>query len=239
MAWNMDPALLARTYRDPVALLGLIVDLLPVFAVLFLGWAATPLVFLYWLENVVIGGITALRILTAGAMQGVASSVGAVFLVIFFAFHYGMFCFVHGVFVVALSGMAESGMDSVSAGPMSDGFPNPLGLIGYMISFAPGMASILIMILGYNLIVYLTDGVLRGELRDADLKEEMGAPYGRIIVLHFGIFAGFGAMLALGEPMLGVLGLILLRVIWGMFLATRRRLRLDEGGKVDGASRIG
>ena len=50
MAWNVDPALLSRTYRDPLAIFGLVVDLLPIFAVLTLGWGAAPLVFLYWLE---------------------------------------------------------------------------------------------------------------------------------------------------------------------------------------------
>lgn len=239
MKFSLDPELLSRTYRDPLALFGLIVDLLPVCAVLFLGWGAAPLVFLYWLENLVIGVMTELRMLTVGIFNGIATLIGAIFMCAFFTFHYGMFCFVHGIFLVALS----SGLNDTAAGPLGDGFPGIDGLITYMLGSAPGMVMILALILAFNLSVYLIDGVLRGELRDRDLAEEMGAPYGRIIVVHIGIFAGFGAMMALGEPMLGVLGLILLRVIWGVFLAVRRRLRLedgiDDGEKVDGASRIG
>lgn len=235
MAWNFDPALLSRTYRDPVALLGLLIDLIPVYAVLVLGWGAAPLVFLYWLENLVIGVMTVLRMLTVGVFNGVGALLGALFMCAFFTVHYGMFCFVHGIFLVALSGMADGSADVV----FSSGFPGFSGLIGYMLGAGPGMATILVLIFGYNLIIYLLDGVMRGELRDSDLSEEMGAPYGRIVVVHIGIFAGFGAMAFLGEPMLGVLGLILLRVIWGMFLAVRRRLRLDDGEKVDAASRIG
>ena len=47
----LDPNTLARTYRDPVAIVILAVDLFPIWAVLTLGWGAAPLVFLYWLEN--------------------------------------------------------------------------------------------------------------------------------------------------------------------------------------------
>ena len=42
---------------------------------------------------------------------------------------------------------------------------------------------------------------------------EMFAPYGRIVVLHFGIFAGAGALFLLGQPMVGVLALILFRAV--------------------------
>mgnify|MGYP001804404904 FL=1 len=55
----------------------------------------------------------------------------------------------------------------------------------------------------------------------------MQAPYGRIIILHIGIFAGAFAMAAIGEPMWGILALILLRALWGVFLTVRRRSRID------------
>ena len=58
-----DPDLFARAYRDPMAWLTLLVDLLPVIAVVFFGWKAVPLVALYWLENLVIGAFTVLRML--------------------------------------------------------------------------------------------------------------------------------------------------------------------------------
>ena len=57
----LGPDLIARTYRDPIAVAVLLVDLLPILAVLVFGWGATPLVALYWLENLVIGMFTVLR----------------------------------------------------------------------------------------------------------------------------------------------------------------------------------
>ena len=40
-------------------------------------------------------------------------------------------------------------------------------------------------------------------------------------------FAGAFAMAAIGEPMWGILALILLRALWGVFLTVRRRSRID------------
>jgi hypothetical protein len=63
-----DPELFWRTYRNPVAWLSLAVDLLPVAAVILFGWKAVPLVALYWLENLIIGVFTILRML--GSVAG-------------------------------------------------------------------------------------------------------------------------------------------------------------------------
>ena len=35
-------------------------------------------------------------------------------------------------------------------------------------------------------------------------------------------------MASIGEPLWGILGLIGLRALWGVFLTVRRRLRLDD-----------
>ena len=52
----------------------------------------------YWAENVVIGCYTVLRMLESG--RGAAGEkIGKS---LFFCFHYGMFCLVHGVFVMTL-----------------------------------------------------------------------------------------------------------------------------------------
>ena len=60
------------------------------------------------------------------------------------------------------------------------------------------------------------------------MSPQMSAPYGRIIVLHVAIFAGVAAMIAWGEPLIGILGLLSLRIIWGVYLTVKRRLTLDS-----------
>lgn len=225
---NFDPALFARTYRDPLAVAFLIVDVLPVFAVIALGWDATPLVFLYWLENLVIGLVTLLRILMAGARSSIAGMGGALFMAAFFTVHYGIFCFGHGQFIVALAGMEANDVP---------GFLGPVGLVSYALTTGAAMPFFVLAILAVNL-AGLARETLEPGGSPGEIGDIMGAPYGRIVILHIGLFAGFAAMAALGQPMIGVLALILLRVVWGVFISVRSRLRTENTAmlKVDVSS---
>lgn len=215
----LDPNTLARTYRDPIAWLILAVDLFPIIAVLTMGWGAVALVFLYWLENLIIGAVTLAKMTATSMRDGPGGLVAMAFLGPFFFFHYGMFCFVHGVFVSVFASLSS---DS------EPGFPTPFSLIDQGLASGPNMTAFILAIILVQVILFLQDYIWGGEYRESSVDKEMMAPYGRIIVLHFGIFAGAFAMIALGEPMLGILALIFLRALWGVFLTVRRRLRLDD-----------
>lgn len=69
----------------------------PLAGVIWLDWAVFDVMILYWAENVVIGVINVLRMLTCKSKSGF-------FMVPFFAVHYGMFCFGHYSAVTALFG---------------------------------------------------------------------------------------------------------------------------------------
>jgi len=93
-----------------------------------------------------------------------------------------------------------------------------------------------------HVFLYVRDFIMRGQYKETDVGEEMAAPYGRVVVLHFGIFAGAGGLALLGNPLWGILALIGLRAVWGVFLTVRRRMRLDGDlpkQKVDVPSYIG
>jgi len=225
-----DPYLLTRTYRDPVALAILAVDLFPIYAVLAFGWGAAPLVFLYWLENLVIGAVTLARMIAASMQEHPVGIVAVLFVGPFFVFHYGMFCFVHGVFVNTFAAMSSGGVPD---------FLSPLGLIRSALNSGVHMGMFLWVIIALQAFLFVRDYLMRGEYRDTTIQQEMMAPYSRIIVLHIGLFVGMAALIAFGEPMLGILALILLRAVWGVFLTTRRRLRIDgDIRKVDAPSPI-
>jgi hypothetical protein len=88
---------ISQVARSPAALGALAVNLLPIGMVLFGGWSLGALVVLYWLENVVVGAVSVLRLaVTAGAMSA-AGFGGGLFTIPSFFLHYGMFCFVHGI----------------------------------------------------------------------------------------------------------------------------------------------
>lgn len=215
----LNPNTLAQTYRDPMAWVILAVDLFPIIAVLTLGWGAVPLVFLYWLENLIVGAVALARMIGASVSNGIAGLFGIAFIGPFFIVHYGMFCFVHGVFVSVFASMG-------SAADM--GFPSPMGLIEQALASGANMPTFVLAIVAVQIVLFIQDFILRGEYRKTTIQAEMTAPYARIVVLHIGIFAGAFAMAAMGEPMLGILALILLRALWGVLLTVRRRLRLDE-----------
>jgi hypothetical protein len=215
---KISPALIARAYADPLSWLNLAVDFLPIFAIFLFGWGATPLVALYWLENLVIGVFAAARIAGSGlAMMKQGKSEGALgvfFLAPFFCLHYGFFCWGHGIFIATFADPEW-------------GLTGPAGLIGWALGSGPGIAVFLAAIFAANLAVFVVDFIGRGEIDRTGPGEEMGAPYGRIFTLHIAII--LGAMFAFGsdDPLMGVLLLILIRVAFGVLGEIRRRIKRD------------
>ncbi len=209
-----DPSEVARAYRDPLSWVSLGVDLLPILAVFAFGWGATPLVALYWLENLVIGAFTIFRMIGT-AIASLASLAMALFMVPFFFVHYGMFCFVHGVFIRLFAGGEEGGV----LGPVS--------LIRWALGTAPEMLWFVAAIAGVSLLYYVFDFLARGDYKTSNPQIEMFSPYGRIVTLHIAIILGAGVAFTLNEPLAGVLLLILIRVVFGIFLNVQRRRKRD------------
>ena len=98
-----------------MAIVSLVVaNLVPLAAVLSGRWSLFSVMFLYWAENAVIGGYNILKILLA---QGGSRSswLARLPLALFFAMHYGIFWFVHGIFVFVLfGGQGMRGFNPVS-----------------------------------------------------------------------------------------------------------------------------
>ena len=196
----------------------MIANALPLGGVLFLDWEVFPLVLLFWMENVIVGFFSALKIAFA-APDDRHASLAKLVMVPFFCVHYGMFCFVHGIFLRSFA----SGMEG---DPFGDG---PVGLLRWALTTAPHMAWFVMAIITVNAVFYVSDFVLKGGYRTADPHTEMFSPYGRIVTLHVAIILGAGLTIALGQPLLGVLILIALRVVFGVILNLVRRRRLERG----------
>ena len=211
---RLTPEALARAYRDPVSWVILAVDLFPLIAVFQLGWGAAALVFLYWLENLILGLVTLLHMAAASARHGLNALLGWAALGAFFTFHYGMFCFVHGVFLMAFSEISNGG------GTVQF---DPFDLVNYAFSTGTGMIWFVGAILTLQVFLFVRDFLLRGEYRETNPITEMARPYGRVVVLHFALFAGFALLVLFNEPLAGVLALILVRAAWGVLLSVRRQ----------------
>lgn len=172
---------------------------MPIYGVFQWGWQSFDLIFLYWLENIIIGAFMIMRILLRRYAHPVELAL-PLFLVPFFTVHYGMFCFGHGTFILALFGKGLTG-DLAGMEIQEIIFP----LIESRHLFWPAMA-----LFAYQLIDWIRDISERGFGSDS-VKDLTTAPYRRIIILHITILASGFTLATLDEPLVGLLLLILFK----------------------------
>jgi len=154
-------------------------------------------VLLYWLENVVVGGFNVGKLLLARPQEP-AYSVGKLFIIPFFIFHFGMFTLVHGVFVFALFGAKSL--------PRFDSLAElPAAIRAYHLGW-----GVLALVVSHGLSFYW-NYFENGEYRRASLPILMMQPYARLVVLHLAVLFGGWIVLTLGSPLLALLVLVVLK----------------------------
>src|SRR5580693_9053500 len=96
-------------WLQPSVIALLIANLSPLVAVFVFHWDVFSILFLFWLENVIVGGVNVLKMILAGTGAKDLPPYGStvfwvikIFLIPFFCLHYGMFTFVHGMFIVGI-----------------------------------------------------------------------------------------------------------------------------------------
>ncbi|MFZ5425107.1 MAG: DUF6498-containing protein [Patescibacteria group bacterium] len=157
-----------------------LVNLIPVFGVLFLGWNLGQILVLYWSENLVIGILNILKILRAKGVPKPGSPATlrvngkpvnprspnySISLASFFALHYGIFTAGHGVFVFTYFAQNYS--------------------LGFTELFW-GFCSLFVS----HWISYRVNYIGSGEYLKATPDSQMLQPYKRIIILHLTIILG-------------------------------------------------
>lgn len=189
----------------------IIANAVPIVCVILFGWPAGVLLLLYWCENVAIGAVNILKM--AGSSLGfgpVGVAVGA-FVIPFFTFHYGLFCFVHGVFVMLVG--------SLGRGKAPDFEVSPAGLYRVVEGMArtePGFLWSLAAIAGWQLLSFVTDWLAKGRFRDTNPMVQMFEPYPRIIVLHLTLFAGTIPVVLLGNPIWAIVALAVIKTLFDL-----------------------
>ena len=203
----------AADWLRPSVIALLLANLVPVFGVLFLHWEVFPLMFLFWSENVIVGAFNVLKMLFA-TPENPLIWAGKLFVIPFFCVHYGMFTFVHGIFVVTLFG------GGLGRGL---GFPSPATFWNIMREYHLGWAVFGLAV--SRGISFATNYIGNGEYRRTSLPVLMQQPYGRIVVLHLAILGGGFLMLALHSPVVGLLLLVALKIAFDLrgHLAERRK----------------
>lgn len=218
-----NPASWLRALGQPLVVLGLAVDLFPIYGVLAFGWNAVPLVMLYWMENVIAGVLTIPRIVISGATYGGVGLAAGLGLSVFFVFHYGLFCFVHGTFLVVFIAFGGGALGEQSTFMMDIG-----GMFQFGMNSGLHVEYFVYAIIAFQVLVLFWEFLIKGEWRTSNPMAEMFAPYRRIIVLHLAIFGGAFGLFLLGQPMIGVLALIVFRAVYGVVTNAKDAFAFDS-----------
>jgi len=198
-------------WRNPPVVVVLVLNLIPALCVLWLGWSALALLLLYWLENVVIGAVNALKM--AAAARGKPNGpVLAAAVIPFFVIHYGMFCLGHLVFTVLIGGGAFNGQD-----PLKEALALWRDRDGLLWA-AAAMAALHLA----NYVVWLR----QGGWRETDPQSQMGEPYGRIVVLHITILGGAFLLSETGAPAALIALLAVLKSIYDVATTAGQQRKL-------------
>lgn len=206
-----EPAVAARTAVPTSAWVLVAANAIPLLGVLLGGWSVFAVVALYWCENVVVGAFNVLKILFAEP-QSLGANLSKVFLIPFFIVHYGMFTFVHGMFVFLMFGPHPMTAPSVA------GFEAAIRQSGIGLGIIAIAASH-----GYS---FFFNYLFNGEYRRMSPPVLMGQPYARVVVLHVTILAGGFATAALGQPLAALVILVVLKtaIDYRAHLSERRKL---------------
>nr|WP_239579546.1 DUF6498-containing protein [Microlunatus panaciterrae] len=167
----------ADTLWLPIAL-SVVMNLVSIVGVVVFGWPAGNIFALFWVENVIIGFWSLIKVASARGtggsgvtnftVNGVPRQPTSAALAPFFCLHYGIFCLVHGVFTSIVAFRV-----GVELNFWFFGFPAILIMIRYLVET-------------------LTTWFGRGGQRErVSPGAAMMAPYPRIIVLHLAVILAF------------------------------------------------
>ena len=209
-------------YRRDASLVALVaVNLIPLLGVFLFEWDVAALLVLYWSENLVIGFFTLLRML-------VVSPLGSLFSGLFFLIHYGGFCGVHGLFIVVMLLDGEFNPMDDDPWPLFLVFPQILYNVArhVLASAPPEWLWAFAALFASHGISFIVNFLFGPERERWTIRALMGAPYGRIVILHIAIIAGGFAVMALGQPLYMLVVLVLMKTGVDVVLHQREHRRV-------------
>ena len=238
--------------QKPSAIVLVLANVLPLAGVFFWGWSVSNVVALYWLENVILGFMNVLKMITnnpvveeielpelkegdpefeartAEMRAKLGEGIGGgyqlmkLFLVPFFVVHYGGFCAGHGFFVFTLLG---------GGGMFGGGGAGTPGLEeGVAMFLNKSMLLAAAALFASHLFSFAYNYLGRGEYRRTILPVLMFAPYSRIVVLHLAIIAGAFLTMALQSPVWILVVLVGLKTVVDLKLHLREHRKLSATG---------
>lgn len=199
---------IAQAVQRPGAVWILVSNAIPVAGVLFFGWQAFSLLVFYWIENVVLGVFNVMKVGVSGFTKPREIQILTLLLVPFFCVHYGLFCYVHGLFLIGVLTIAGAVHDGSEIGPGSFDLFHRVSqaLLTDMDLSLSVIALIIVQLFSFS-VMWLGFG----RWRTTNPVKQMMEPYSRIIILHLTIMVATIPVIALGQAQIGVLILALMK----------------------------
>lgn len=173
-----------------IALIG--ANLLLLAGVLLFGWDLGIIMVLFWAESGIIGAYHLLKL-------GITYRWLTLLLGPLFVGHFGTFMAVHFLFIYSLFIEGFSG----------DGPGDSLIEVGQLFyTLWPALLALFISH-GISFVIHFQKPATRNPLT---IREQMSAPYRRIVIMHVTIILGGGLSLAMGTPVFALILLILLKI---------------------------
>jgi hypothetical protein len=179
------------------------INLWPVAGVAWFGGSVLTLLLLYWIENLILGAINVLKMLIEGGSGGWGGLILAAPLAAFFCFHYGFFCYVHGMLIWGFFG-----------GPAAHAKLAALGVWGatwQRVSAHRVLFWNVLLMAAFHVYAFLRYWVGKQAWIGTAPPRQMAEPYPRIIVVHFTVLLGGFLVMLLHQPILAVVVLGLLK----------------------------
>ena len=240
---------LARATSSTTSVVVLVVfNLIPLIGVLFWGWNVATILVLYWVENGIVGLLNVPKMLLAAGDEtassgpigsggaALTSRVGAVGL---FLVHYGIFWFVHGIFVfslpffVGIGSMAGGPNQFIDSGTFGPGVLPP-GVVPLTVArnIGPDLGAVGLGAIGLAIsrgVSFVVNFLGRREYLRMTIGRQMFAPYGRLVILHLTILFGAFLSLSIGSPVGAIVVLVILKTIVDLGFHVREHGRLEPG----------
>ena len=202
----------------PISVLFLIaVNTIPLFGVIFFGWSLFSIMFLYWIENGIIGFFNVFKIALARAPGRSGFTINGrpispsnkELRIVFFILHYGVFWTVHGVFVFVFFGLNSP-----------SGLFGGLGLRGVAVAAAALFLS--------HGVSFFVNFLGKEEYLTVSPDQQMMEPYSRVVVLHVTILAGGFLADSLGAPLAALVLLIVLKTVIDLVAHLREHRKAEN-----------
>ena len=179
-------------------------------------WDVFLLLLLFWCENVVIGIFGIARMIVAGKTDSAAEGL---FLPLFFLVHYGGFMFGH---FMVLFGMYSSAVEG--AGKLVEPADYYLAITDRL-----NWVAVLALFVSHGW-SFIENYMGKREHEQLTPGQAMALPYRRMFITHIALLLGGFFLVEKGEPLAGLILLIVLKIGLDLVFHRREHARLAAAG---------